>query len=73
MCESVRVRVFAASYLACLVTFLPHRRSSSRGSCRMERVLDLLCCCCIPFVRIEEVCGGVGDMKTEEESVGCQC
>lgn len=39
----------------------------------MERDLDPLFCCCIPFVRIaEEVCGGVGDMKIEEEFLsGC--
>lgn len=37
----------------------------------MQRVLDLLFCCCIPFVGIaEEVCGGVGDMKMEEEFLG---
>lgn len=37
----------------------------------MERVLDLLLCCCIPFVRIvEEVWGGVGDMKMEKEFLG---
>lgn len=76
MVESVRVCVLAVSpLLACLETFLPYRRSPSRGSCRMERTLDLLCCCCIPFVRIgEEVGGGVADMRMKEELVGClQC
>lgn len=56
---------------ACSATFLPHRQSSSRGSCRMELMLDPLFHCCIPFVGItEEVCGGVGDMKMEEEFLG---
>lgn len=61
MCLSARVCVLAGSPLACSVTFLPYRRSPSRGSWGTER--DLLCCCRIPLVRIGgEVGGGLGDM-----------